>query len=301
MIAALNASAINVRDLEVAPPPVTRMECGARRWRWRDPAAHHARRPRQRGHRLPGRARVPTCRQPPCASSSGSSSARSSDGPSPARSATWPSRRAPSSPTSQELLPSVDTRGVEGAGLKVVVDTADGVPSHGDAGDPGSAARRGAHGQQPAGRRQTDRDRGRPQARAWSGSASWSRRPGRRSASASTRSGSGSRSSTRPAPAIDDDRALLVFLDLVAAERRSRQGGAAGDDDPGGRAGVPLPRRRGGVDHHGARRPGPGVRAARPDLRRRRPRRLRRPRDEHRGRPVRRLRPADSGWWPGPS
>ena len=56
---------------------------------------------------------------------------------------------------------------------------------------------------------------------------------------------------------IDDDRALLVFLDLVAAERGDRPGRAAGDDDARGRAGVPLPRRRGALDHDGGRRPGP--------------------------------------------
>ena len=45
---------------------------------------------------------------------------------------------------------------------------------------------------------------------------------------------------------ISDDRALLVVLDLIAAERRTGPGGAAGHHHPGGRAGEPVPRRRGG-------------------------------------------------------
>ena len=49
---------------------------------------------------------------------------------------------------------------------------------------------------------------------------------------------------------ISDDRALLVVLDLVAAERRAGQVVAAGHHHPGGRAGEPVPRRAGRLDHH---------------------------------------------------
>ncbi len=56
-----------------------------------------------------------------------------------------------------------------------------------------------------------------------SGSASWSPRPGRRSACGSTRWGSGSSLVDERGVIVDDDRALLVFLDLVAAERHSGQ------------------------------------------------------------------------------
>ena len=93
--------------------------------------------------------------------------------------------------------------------------------------------------------------------------------PGRPSGSTSTRSASGSRSSTRRGHVIDDERALLVVLDLVAAERREWPGRAAGHDDPGGRAGRRVPRRRDRLDRDDARRPRPqaAARAGR-DLRR---------------------------------
>jgi mannose-1-phosphate guanylyltransferase/phosphomannomutase len=42
---------------------------------------------------------------------------------------------------------------------------------------------------------------------------------------------------------IDEDRALLVMLDLVAAEKRGGQHRPAGDHHPGGRTGGRLPRR----------------------------------------------------------
>ena len=62
---------------------------------------------------------------------------------------------------------------------------------------------------------------------------------------------------------IDDERALLVVLDLVAAERAKRHGRAAGHHDPGRRAGRRVPRRRDPVDVDVAGRPDPGRRATR--------------------------------------
>ena len=48
---------------------------------------------------------------------------------------------------------------------------------------------------------------------------------------------------------VSDDRALLVVLDLICAERRAGRAAAAGHLDPGGRAGEPVPR---GADRVGA-------------------------------------------------
>ncbi len=47
---------------------------------------------------------------------------------------------------------------------------------------------------------------------------------------------------------VSDERALLVVLDLVAAELRRWPGRAAGDHHPGRRAGLPVPRRAGHLD-----------------------------------------------------
>ena len=44
---------------------------------------------------------------------------------------------------------------------------------------------------------------------------------------------------------VSDDRALLVVLDLVAAERRPGRVALPGDHHQGGRGGLPVPRRRG--------------------------------------------------------
>ncbi|CAM5557385.1 Mannose-1-phosphate guanyltransferase OS=Streptomyces antimycoticus OX=68175 GN=SANT12839_014000 PE=3 SV=1 [Streptomyces antimycoticus] len=57
---------------------------------------------------------------------------------------------------------------------------------------------------------------------------------------------------------VEDDRALLVMLDLVAAERRSGRRGAPGDHDPDRRAGGGVSRYAGGVDDHRGRRSDPG-------------------------------------------
>src|SRR4029077_10273955 len=102
---------------------------------------------------------------------------------------------------------------------------------------------------------------------------------------------------------VSDDRALLVVLDLIAAERRSGRGalpvtptrvaagGAgppAGDHPPRRREGVPFPRGAGGVDPDLAARPHRGDRGRRRDLRGGRPGRVCRARDQpdpgwHRG------------------
>ena len=74
---------------------------------------------------------------------------------------------------------------------------------------------------------------------------------------------------------VSEDRALLAVLDLVAAERKTRARRAAGDHDPGGRAGVPFPRRPGGLDADLDARADAGRGAGGRHLRGRRPRRLR--------------------------
>ena len=131
------------------------------------------------------------------------------------------SRPASSTPTPARCCAHVDTTGVAEAGLKVVVDAAGGsaglvLPSL-----LGRLGRRRAHRQHRPRRVPADgdgRDAGGP---GWCGSASSSPPRGRPSACASTRSASGSRWSTSSGRIIEDDRALLVVLDLVAAERRS--------------------------------------------------------------------------------
>ena len=74
---------------------------------------------------------------------------------------------------------------------------------------------------------------------------------------------------------VSDDRALLVVLDLIASEKRQRTGGAAGDHHQGGGGRLPLPRRRGHLDPDVAARPVRGCGRPGRDLRRRRQRRLR--------------------------
>jgi len=128
MIAALNASAINVRDLEVAPPPVTRMECG------REGGAG--------GFLLRTARGVPDSVDIVFLDDKGADLSAAAlrklervfqrqeyrrAFPGEIGDLTFPPRAVES--YSQELFRHVDTRGVEGAGLKIVVDTANGVPS----------------------------------------------------------------------------------------------------------------------------------------------------------------------------
>ncbi len=76
---------------------------------------------------------------------------------------------------------------------------------------------------------------------------------------------------------VQDDRALLVVLDLVAAEGRGGRVALAGDHDQGGRAGRPVPWRGHRVDVHLAGTAHQGGGRERGHLRRRRPWRLRDP------------------------
>ena len=119
------------------------------------------------------------------------------------------------------LLRAVDTTGIAEAGLKVVVDAVQRQRRAGPA-QPARPARRGRADDQPRPRRvPAHRDRRRPPVRAWSGS-------GEIVASARAAFGVrfdpvGERLSLvdERGRIIEDDRALLVMLDLVAAERRS--------------------------------------------------------------------------------
>ena len=121
-----------------------------------------------------------------------------------------------------DLLRSVDTTGIAEAGLKVVVDASNGSAGAGAA-QPARPARRGRADHQPRPRRVAARPRRPSRAASGPGAARRDRglRRGPRSACGSTRSASGSRWSTRRGRIVEDDRALLVLLDLVAAERRS--------------------------------------------------------------------------------
>ena len=83
---ALNASAINVVDLEAQPLPVARFETARSECSGGIAHAHHAWRPAVDRHHLPRRARRRPVRRPRSASWSGCSPARSTGGPSPARS-----------------------------------------------------------------------------------------------------------------------------------------------------------------------------------------------------------------------
>ena len=101
VIAALTSSAIDVRDLEVSPLPVTRFEtrrsnaAGGRR------AAHHPGRPAVDRHRLPRRGRRRPVAGRPAPARAGASAGRSSGGRSPARSPSSASRRARSRRTAR--------------------------------------------------------------------------------------------------------------------------------------------------------------------------------------------------------
>ena len=83
---ALNASAINVVDLEAQPLPVARFETARGDVRRRHRAAHHARATRSPSTSSSWTPAAPTCPSRRSASWSGSSPGRSTGGPSPARS-----------------------------------------------------------------------------------------------------------------------------------------------------------------------------------------------------------------------
>ena len=299
---ALNASAINVLDLEVAPA-----------------AGGPARRPpRAAAPAASCSAPRPGTRRASTSSSSTSSGAdlaqaaqrklervfargRSSAGPSPARSATCPSRRGSIEAYTHELLRRVDMTGVRGAGLKVVVDSAGGTASLVLPTLLGRARRRRAHRQQPPGRGVARPRRAAERAEACSGSVELVAPPGRPSACGSTRSASGSRWWTRRGELIDDERALLVVLDLVAAER---QGGTVALPVTTTRVAEQVAASTASTSRWTATAPAALTAAAPPTgrgLRRRRPRRLRRARVLHDVRRHRGVRAAARPGRPDPA
>ncbi len=219
MIAALNASAINVRDLEVAPPPVTRMECG------REGGAG--------GFLLRTTRGVPDSVDIVFLDDKGADLSAAAlrklervfqrqeyrrAFPGEIGELAFPPRAVES--YSQELFRHVDTRGVEGSGLKIVVDTANGVPSQ----------------VMPAilGRLPVDvltvNARLDDEIPTETGAARKAGMERLGELVASSRAAFGVRFGPvgerlslvdDTGTPIDDDRALLVFLDLVAAERRT--------------------------------------------------------------------------------
>jgi mannose-1-phosphate guanylyltransferase/phosphomannomutase len=126
VISALNSSAIDVRDLEVAPLPVTRFMTSRSDAAGRDRPAHDARTTRSRSTSSSSTPAAATSRRPGSGRWSGSSAGRSSAGPSPGEIAelSFPQRTVET--YVQELLRTVDVTGVEEARLKVVLDTAGG-------------------------------------------------------------------------------------------------------------------------------------------------------------------------------
>ena len=218
-------------DLEVVPVPVARLET-----RRAAPAAchpaYHAGPARERGHRLPRQAR---CR------------------PRPGRPAQAGAHLAPRGVPAR--IPGRDRRPVvpaarhgglcaraaaAGRHVRRRRGRAQGGRRHrrrhrgartADTARPARSRR--AHRQQRARRGVADRDGGRAARGPAPPRPAWWPRPRRRSACTSTRSASGSRWSTSAATIIDDERALLVVLDLVAAESRGRHGGATRSRRPG--------------------------------------------------------------------
>lgn len=219
MIAALNASAINVRDLEVAPPPVTRMECG------REGGAG--------GFLLRTTRGVPDSVDIVFLDDKGADLSAAAlrklervfqrqeyrrAFPGEIGELAFPPRAVES--YSQELFRHVDTRGVEGSGLKIVVDTANGVPSQVMPAILGrlpvdvltvNARLDDEIPTETRAARKADMERlGELVA---SSRAAFGVRFGPVGERLSLVDDTGT--------PIDDDRALLVFLDLVAAERRT--------------------------------------------------------------------------------
>ena len=219
----------------------TSRSCRCRSRGWRPPGAapaasmiaHDARAARERRHRVPRRAREPTSPRPASASWSGRCSREEF-------------RRAFPGEIGDLVVPAARHRELRaraaapGRHLRRRRGRPEGRRRHrrrhrgaraADAARP--ARRRRADGQQRP-RRGVARPRRRPSdARRCTGSAGWSRRPAPPSACTSTRSASGSRSSTSAGNIIDDERALLVMLDLVAAERRKRHGWRCRSRRPG--------------------------------------------------------------------
>lgn len=219
MIAALNASAINVRDLEVAPPPVTRMECG------REGGAG--------GFLLRTTRGVPDSVDIVFLDDKGADLSAAAlrklervfqrqeyrrAFPGEIGDLAFPPRAVES--YSQELFRHVDTRGVEGSGLKIVVDTANGVPSQ---------VMPAILGRLPVdvltvNARLDDDIPTETRAARKAGMERLGELVASSRAAFGVRFGPvGERLSLvdDTGTPIDDDRALLVFLDLVAAERRT--------------------------------------------------------------------------------
>ncbi len=219
MIAALNASAINVRDLEVAPPSVTRMECG------REGGAGGLVLRTTRG--------VPDSVDIVFLDDKGADLSAAAlrklerifqrqeyrrAFPGEIGELSFPPRAVES--YAQELFQKVNTSGLQGTGLKIVVDTSNGVSS---LVLPALLGRLPVDVLTVNSRLDDVMPTETPAARA-----AGLQRLGELVASSKAAFGVrfgpvGERMSLvdDTGAAISDDRALLVFLDLVAAERRS--------------------------------------------------------------------------------